>query len=226
MTHTKGVLVAWNDCAPEGLKEYEHFYAEHLAERIAVPGFRTARRLEAVPGSGADRRFFTFYGVDTVGVLSSPAYLARLENPAPETISAMRHFRRMMRTICLNRQEDGSIEGTYAVTMRFAPEDAELAIGDDLAARIRATMAPHGAVHVRVWSAAPGQTGSTVEARARGGVDERFGFAVVIECLRAAEAETIRKHAEDAGFLQRHGLPLEPEVGVYMQLCSLRASDM
>ena len=47
-----GILAAWNDCAPEGLAEYEHWYAHHLAERVGVPGFREGRRYEAVPGEG------------------------------------------------------------------------------------------------------------------------------------------------------------------------------
>ena len=78
-------------------------------ERVGVPGFREGRRYEAVPGEGGDRQFFTFYPVDNVGVLSSPVYLARLENPHPDTLKAMRHFRNMMRTVCVNVQEDGDI---------------------------------------------------------------------------------------------------------------------
>jgi hypothetical protein len=227
MTQPKagGILAAWNDCAPEGLAEYERWYAHHLAERVGVPGFREGRRYEAVAGGGGDRQFFTFYPVDTVEVLSSAVYLARLENPHPDTVAAMRHFRRMMRTVCVNAQEDGEIAGAYAVTLRFVPEDAALTqkLAPDFASSLRTEL---DALHVRLWVAAPGQTGQTVEARARGGVDERMGFAVIVEASRAAEAEAIRQRLADVGVRARHQLPGGGMLGVYALLCALHADDL
>ncbi len=221
----RGALAAWNDCAPEGLAEYERWYADHLAERVSVPGFREGRRYEAVPGSGADRRFFTFYPVDSAEVLSSPAYLARLENPHPDTLAAMRHFRNMMRTVCVNAQEDGEIAGAYALTLRFAPEDAAHAqnLPPDFASVLRQELS---ALHVRVFVAAPGQTGQTVEARARSKPDENMGFTVIAEFGRATEAETARKQLAETAFRVRHQLPEGGVLGIYALLCILRAGDL
>jgi hypothetical protein len=40
-----GVLAIWNDVAPEAEAEFNAWYLEqHLPERLAVPGFRRARR--------------------------------------------------------------------------------------------------------------------------------------------------------------------------------------
>ena len=83
-----GVLAIWNDCAPEGETHYERWYkCEHMQERVGVPGFRFGRRYERV--GDADRRFFTYYEVANAGVLSSPAYVTRLENPTPWTTESM-----------------------------------------------------------------------------------------------------------------------------------------
>ena len=218
-----GILAAWNDCAPEGLAEYEHWYAHHLAERVGVPGFREGRRYEAVPGEGGDRQFFTFYPVDNVGVLSSPVYLARLENPHPDTLKAMRHFRNMMRTVCVNVQEDGDIAGSYAVTLRFNPQTPVPMFDSAFAKNLRAEL---DALHVRLWVAAPAQTGSTVEARARGVADARLGFAVIVECSRLAEARDMRAKLGSAALRRRFGLPDGGMLGIYGLLCILRAGDI
>ena len=62
-----GILAIWNDCAPEGYDHFERWYIrEHLQERVGVPGFRFGRRYETV--SGADRRFFAFYEVESPDV--------------------------------------------------------------------------------------------------------------------------------------------------------------
>jgi hypothetical protein len=72
-----GILAVFNDCTPEGYEHFERWYIrEHLQERVGIKGFRFGRRYELV--SGGDRRFFAFYEVESPDVLSSPAYLERL----------------------------------------------------------------------------------------------------------------------------------------------------
>ena len=94
-----GILAIWNDCAPEGEAHYERWYkSEHMQERVGVAGFRFGRRYER--SSGGDRRFFTFYEVESPDVLSSRAYVERLENPTPWTTESMKYFRNMVRTVC------------------------------------------------------------------------------------------------------------------------------
>ena len=93
-----GILAIWNDFAPEGYEHFERWYnREHLQERVGVPGFRFGRRYELV--SGGDRRFFAFYEVDSPAVLTSPAYLERLNarRPGREDHAS---FRNMVRTVC------------------------------------------------------------------------------------------------------------------------------
>ena len=72
--------------------------SEHLPERLGLPGFVAARRYEAETGSP---RFFTSYDVESVEVLSSADYLARLAAPSPLTREVMANFRNMTRTVCI-----------------------------------------------------------------------------------------------------------------------------
>ena len=112
-----GILAIWNDIAPDGYEHFERWYnREHLQERVGVPGFRFGRRYEVV--SGGDRRFFAFYEVDSPDVLTSPAYMQRLENPTPWTQKTMTSFRNMVRTVCDLRRSEGDLAGSFAVVLR------------------------------------------------------------------------------------------------------------
>src|SRR3954471_5348976 len=64
-------------------EEFNAWYEdEHLPERLAIPGFRSARRwiAEGRPGEG---KYLATYELDSPDVLRSPEYLARFENPTP-----------------------------------------------------------------------------------------------------------------------------------------------
>ena len=68
-----GILAIFNNVAPGREAEFEEWFQhEHLAERIAVPGFLVGRRHEAVSGWP---RYFNFYVTQSVEVLKSAAYL-------------------------------------------------------------------------------------------------------------------------------------------------------
>ncbi len=71
---------------PPGMdEEFNAWYdTEHLPERLAITGFRSARRwvADVPPGSG---RYLATYELDAPGVLQSPEYLARFEAATPWT---------------------------------------------------------------------------------------------------------------------------------------------
>lgn len=180
-----GILAIWNDCAPEGYEHFERWYIrEHLQERVGVPGFRYGRRYEAV--GNADRRFFAFYEVDTPDVLSSPAYLQRLNNPTPWTAQVMQSFRGMVRTVCDLRAVAGDLVGSHAVVLRADEAMSPTAEAD---AFIRALATQEGVARVQLWTRATRQTPSdTAEMRARG-QDSLAAGALVVECLRRGDAD-------------------------------------
>jgi len=209
-----GILAIWNDIDPEGYEHFERWYnREHLHERVGVPGFRFGRRYETV--SGGDRRFFAFYEVDSPAVLTSPAYLQRLENPTPWTQKTMISFRNMVRTVCDLRRSEGELAGAFAVVLRadgeFTPTQAADALVDELAAQ-------PSIARVQIWTAAASQTkADTAEMKIRG-KDQLIAGALVVECVRYADAERV---AASLGKSTVAGLGISGPValGIYGLLC-------
>ncbi len=177
-----GRLALWMDSAPGREAEFERWYqSEHLAERLAVPGFLRGRRHEAVE---AGRGYFCNYEVEAPGVLTSEAYRARLGAPTPLTGVIMSEaMRNMSRTICRLDEAQGAFRGAFAVT-------AELMGPSDAATRetIDALAADPGTARIELWSADAAAAGPvTDEERLRGG-DAKVAGCLLIETLREADA--------------------------------------
>ena len=67
-----GLLMVWADVPADKEKEFNRWYnEEHLAERLAVPGFLGAARYEAVKGGP---RHLAVYELESPAVLESEAY--------------------------------------------------------------------------------------------------------------------------------------------------------
>ncbi|TCG09655.1 hypothetical protein BZM27_04060 [Paraburkholderia steynii] len=99
----KAAVLIWNDVIET---ERDAFYRwhdkEHIPERLALPGFLRGRRYR---GSGVTE-WLTLYEAADVAVLTSPAYLARLNDPTPLTQSTVRAFRNTARSM-RRREDDG-----------------------------------------------------------------------------------------------------------------------
>jgi len=79
----RGLLLTMTEPPAAMEEEFNAWYDdEHLAERLAVPGFRSARRwvADVPPGGG---KYLATYELDSAGVLFTPEYLARLRNQSP-----------------------------------------------------------------------------------------------------------------------------------------------
>jgi hypothetical protein len=79
----RGLLLTLTEPPAAMEEEFNAWYdTEHLAERLAIPGFRSARRwvADCKPGEG---KYLATYELDSVAVLSSKPYLARFENQTP-----------------------------------------------------------------------------------------------------------------------------------------------
>lgn len=80
---SRGLLLTQTEPPPAMEEEFNAWYdQEHLAERLAIPGFRSARRwvADGAPGEG---KYLATYELDSPAVLSSPEYLARFQNQTP-----------------------------------------------------------------------------------------------------------------------------------------------
>ncbi|MCD6044131.1 MAG: hypothetical protein K0R40_3734 [Burkholderiales bacterium] len=79
----RGLLLTLTEPPAAMEEEFNAWYdQEHLAERLAIPGFRSATRwvADVPPGAG---KYLATYELDSVHVLSSLAYLQRFQNQTP-----------------------------------------------------------------------------------------------------------------------------------------------
>jgi hypothetical protein len=79
----RGLLLTMTEPPPAMEEEFNAWYDdEHMAERLAIPGFRSARRwlADVKPGEG---KYLATYELDSAAVLGSAAYLARFQKPTP-----------------------------------------------------------------------------------------------------------------------------------------------
>lgn len=219
-----GVLAIWNDVDPAAEREYNDWYLrDHFPDRLSVPGFRRGRRYEAL---AAAPKYFTFYETDTVEVLASPAYVARLDEPTPWTARIMPSFRNMSRTPCRVVASDGAGEGGAALTIRLAPRAGDRE-------RLRAILcerlipqlaAEPGIVGLHLWQAAAvGPSGTTREVELRGRADAAIDLALVVEATRAEELAALHTGALSAAALAALGAPPQPAIGLYRLLYGLTA---
>jgi hypothetical protein len=204
-----GILAIFNNVAPGREAEFEEWFQhEHLAERIAVPGFLLGRRHEAVSGQP---RYFNFYVTQSADVLKSAAYLKRLDSPTPMTRTIMSEvFKDMIRTVCHRTFRLGAMRGVAVVAVRFGERPDEGA----LKARIETLMRDQAVACGEIWSAAsPHEFPLSEEERLRGG-DRKIEGCLLVETLRVPDAERIS--ASLSGEFPRAA------VGVYRLLCEIR----
>src|SRR5262245_51004822 len=180
-----GILAVWNDRSDKVTADYERWYmTEHIPERLNVPGFRTALRYEAID---ADRKYFTFYEIDSPAVLTSDVYLERLANPTEQTRAIMPDFLGMIRSVFVEVSRDGRGVGGAAVVIRYAQKTPEV-----VAPTVAGLVDPSEITGIRIWDAAPGNAPTdTAESRTRPGRDEVAGGAVVIETVRGEAAQQL-----------------------------------
>ncbi|MFN2646187.1 MAG: hypothetical protein ABR570_14455 [Burkholderiales bacterium] len=81
----RGLLLTMTEPPAAMEEEFNAWYdTEHLAERLAIRGFRSARRwvADCRPGEG---KYLATYELDSSGVLQSAQYLARFQDATPWT---------------------------------------------------------------------------------------------------------------------------------------------
>jgi hypothetical protein len=212
VTSYPGILAIFNNVASGRETEFEEWFQhEHLAERLAVPGFLLGRRHEAISGLP---RYFNFYVTQSIEILKSAAYLGRLNDPTPMTRTVMSEiFKDMIRTVCHRTFRLGSMRGTAVVTVRFADRPNEAY----LKTTIEELVQDHAVACGEIWLATdPLEFPVSMEERLRGG-DRRIEACLLVETLRVPEAEKVAA-----------ALAVEfpnTEIGVYRLLCEIGANN-
>lgn len=115
----KAALAMWWDVAPAIRTEFEDWHShEHYRERLGIPGFLRANRWSQSDGGEG---VFQMYELEGYEVLSSGAYLERLNSPTPWSTKMMPHHRNMVRSQCKVLESGGGSVARNALTVRFSP---------------------------------------------------------------------------------------------------------
>ncbi len=187
-----GRLAIWNECAPGYEGAYEKWYqTEHMAERLSVPGFRRGRRYEAIdPRAG----YFTYYETDNPNVLTSDAYLQRVNNPTPKTADIMREaLADVSRTVCKASISIGNLRGAFATTLQLDT----LPSRDQLQRWAGADSRVSQIARVEGWQAVGEIHPLSTEAKLRGG-DSRIRACLLIETLRERDCRLLQDQLEES----------------------------
>ncbi len=116
----KAALAMWWDMAPGMNAEFQDWHShEHFRERLSIPGFKRATRWSNADGGEG---VFQMYELESFDVMSSPAYLARLNAPTPWSTKMMPHHRNMVRSQCWVLESAGGNVARHALTVRLSPQ--------------------------------------------------------------------------------------------------------
>lgn len=182
-----GRLAIWNNCAQDYKAEYEVWYqTEHLTERLSVPGFRRGRRYEAIdPPVG----YFTYYETDDPDVLTSPAYIERVNNPTPMTAHIMSEaFTDVSRTVCRASVSIGKLRGAFATTLQLNSLPSEDQLLKWAEAKSRASLI----ARIEGWEAVDVSQPQSTEEQLRDG-DSRIHACLVVETLREKDCRLLKE---------------------------------
>lgn len=203
------VLLVQNDVVPGREAGFDAWYLDdHMPERIETPGFRRARRWRAVQGSPRD---FSLYEIDSVAVMASPPYRARLAAPTAGTRANMDAFIGMLRSVCNVRAAEGFADGGHAAFVPLLPPLAPASVAAFLSAAAWRPDAGSGVLARALLDCdADASRSDTVESRLRREPDRHIAAGAWIEAASPEQAETAMRAAlaavSDAGL--RPGQPV------------------
>ena len=124
-----GLLMTFTEVPGNLEADFNEWYnREHLDERINIPGFRRARRYEAIE---AEIKYFTTYEALAADNIASPAYLDVLKEQTEWSRRIMPQFSKWHRMPCHLVADRTHGMGSALCLMRLFPDPAQT---DDLAA--------------------------------------------------------------------------------------------
>lgn len=187
-------LLMWCEIPAEMEAEQAEWHShEHIAERLALPGFLRARRGVA-DGTGTANTFM-LYELTDIGVLTSPGYLGSLNNPTPRSTKMNQNVIRFSRAPSQTAASWGRGAGGYMLTIRYNAQPGQTeklhAWSKRCVEELKSSPAVIGA-HFFVREAAA--TVPTKEHKLRGKPDEAADFALLVEgydtgMMQAAQAK-------------------------------------
>lgn len=113
------MLMTSMDIDAEHEREFNRWYdREHLAERVAIPGFNEARRYVAVD---AAPKYLGLYSTESFDVLDSDAYRTALASQTEWSKTNIGRFRNMLRSVARITVSHGQGRGAVLGLVRIRP---------------------------------------------------------------------------------------------------------
>jgi len=199
----KAAMLLLFDIAEEAIAEHDDWHThEHLPERLSIPGFVRGTRWRALQGEPG---YFVMYEVEELTVLTSKAYLERLNHPSPWTSKMMPFYRGMRRGFCSVPGSFGAGLGYAGLLIRFKPERrAQSALRDwlllDTLPRLPSKPGL-GSVHLLEAALAPPMTN---EQRIRG-TDATLDWALLVTGYSQDEMTRLEQADLSVGELEARG---------------------
>ncbi|MFC7517884.1 hypothetical protein ACFQUU_23015 [Herbaspirillum sp. GCM10030257] len=117
----RGLLCIWTDVDREHELDFNRWYdREHMQERVAIPGFQSARRFAAV--SACPRPYLALYYTDSLDTFQSEAYRTAFANQTAWSLENFKRMRGTQRRVGRLSVEYGEGEGG-ALALFVVPED-------------------------------------------------------------------------------------------------------
>jgi len=217
-------LAMWWNMADDLKSQFEDWHShEHFPERLGVPGFLRSSRWTADDGPGV----FVLYELEDHAVLSSPAYLARLNDPTPWSRALMPHHRDMVRTQCHVVASHGGVAGRCALTVRVRVRDAHGAarLVESLRGALGDAARRPGVIGAHLLRHAPPVLAQTTEQRIRGAPDGSADLVVLVTAYDPASLDAIAVERLGAASLRALGASDDPAAGRYSLSHSALPSD-
>lgn len=165
----KAAVAMWWNILPEMRPEFGDWHShEHFPERLGIPGFRRGSRWSSTLDATG---FFVLYELDDYATLTSPAYLARLNDPTPWSRKMMPHHRDMVRSQCrVIASYGGGVAGSLATVRLSAQPGTEGRFETTLTDTLRAYPGKPGLTGAHLLRTDTPRTASpTTEQQIRGG---------------------------------------------------------
>lgn len=219
----KAAMLLCFDIVDNAIPAHDDWHThEHLPERLSIPGFLRGTRWVALQ---AQPRYLVLYEVRQLDVLTSVAYLDRLNHPTPWTSRTMPHYRGMTRGLCSVHASHGFGMGHVALLIRFKPRPgAESSLGEWLQADFLRSLPARpgvGSVHLLEGAVAAPMTN---EQRIRG-TDAGVDWALLATGYGQGEVSALAQSELSAAELEKHGAT-DAVSGLYRSDYTLTAQEI
>jgi hypothetical protein len=193
---------------------------EHLEERVAIEGFIEARRYVA---HAANPKYLSLYSTETLDVLDSPAYRARLANQTEWSRRNMAHFKDMLRVVARITISNGTGRGAALGVVRLRPTPENAGAWRDALQEKLAPQQREGVISMHLLESEPELSGATADIPAVRNEGARDWFVLVDGTHVSAVSALIAER-----FTGPAAAPFPPpvSVGTYSLMWDLAKSDI